>query len=81
MDEAPLNSDIDSESASPSEALSELDSEDTLYETPNKRHIGAVYRSGFLPSYRALRSPMGSGSGGAVGGGRFSRSGRARQFV
>lgn len=43
--------------------------------TPQKRHIGAVYRSGFLPSYRYLRSPTGST------GGRFSRSGRARQFV
>ncbi|XP_022222964.2 neuropeptide-like 1 isoform X1 [Drosophila obscura] len=44
--------------------------------SPQKRHIGAVYRSGFLPSYRYLRSPTG------VGGGRFSRSGRdARQFV
>ncbi|BFG06599.1 neuropeptide-like 1 [Drosophila madeirensis] len=44
--------------------------------SPNKRHIGAVYRSGFLPSYRYLRSPIGGG------GGRFSRSGRdARQFV
>ncbi|KAM7345505.1 neuropeptide-like precursor 1 isoform 2-T3 [Cochliomyia hominivorax] len=47
------------------------------YSLPTKRHIGAVYRSGFLPSYRALRSTTGSG----VGGGRFSRSGRARQFV
>lgn len=47
------------------------------YALPTKRHIGAVYRSGFLPSYRALRSTTGSG----VGGGRFSRSGRARQFV
>lgn len=43
--------------------------------TAQKRHIGAVYRSGFLPSYRYLRSPTGST------GGRFSRSGRARQFV
>ncbi|XP_017150628.1 neuropeptide-like 1 isoform X1 [Drosophila miranda] len=44
--------------------------------SPQKRHIGAVYRSGFLPSYRYLRSPTGGG------GGRFSRSGRdARQFV
>lgn len=47
------------------------------YPLPAKRHIGAVYRSGFLPSYRALRSTTGSG----VGGSRFSRSGRARQFV
>nr|NP_001137760.1 Neuropeptide-like precursor 1, isoform C [Drosophila melanogaster]ACL83213.1 Neuropeptide-like precursor 1, isoform C [Drosophila melanogaster] len=49
--------------------------------SPQKRHIGAVYRSGFLPSYRYLRSPGGSsGFGGA--GGRFSRSGRdARQFA
>ncbi|XP_054737894.1 uncharacterized protein LOC129244303 [Anastrepha obliqua] len=55
-----------------------------------KRHIGSVYRSGFLPSYRALRSTTGSyggygsGGGGGRGGGggvRFSRSGRARQFV
>ncbi|XP_032597027.1 neuropeptide-like 1 isoform X2 [Drosophila grimshawi] len=43
---------------------------------PEKRHIGAVYRSGFLPSYRYLRSPTMNGAGG-----RFSRSGRARQFV
>ncbi|XP_070069945.1 neuropeptide-like 1 isoform X2 [Drosophila takahashii] len=44
--------------------------------SPQKRHIGAVYRSGFLPSYRYLRSPVGGV------GGRFSRSGRdARQFV
>lgn len=50
--------------------------------TPQKRHIGAVYRSGFLPSYRYLRSPTGSTGGGYGGaGGRFSRSGRARQFV
>ncbi|XP_036334701.1 neuropeptide-like 1, partial [Rhagoletis pomonella] len=53
---------------------------------PQKRHIGAVYRSGFLPSYRALRSTTGTygsgiGGGGGGGGGRFSRSGRARQFV
>ncbi|EDW60169.1 neuropeptide-like 1 isoform X1 [Drosophila virilis] len=50
--------------------------------TPQKRHIGAVYRSGFLPSYRYLRSPTGNTAGGYGGaGGRFSRSGRARQFV
>ncbi|XP_032571750.1 neuropeptide-like 1 isoform X2 [Drosophila sechellia] len=49
--------------------------------SPQKRHIGAVYRSGFLPSYRYLRSPGGSGGFGGAGG-RFSRSGRdARQFV
>ncbi|KAH8298486.1 hypothetical protein KR044_006130 [Drosophila immigrans] len=49
---------------------------------PQKRHIGAVYRSGFLPSYRYLRSPTGSTGGGFDGArGRFSRSGRARQFV
>ncbi|EDW74060.1 uncharacterized protein Dwil_GK21575, isoform A [Drosophila willistoni] len=48
---------------------------------PQKRHIGAVYRSGFLPSYRYLRSPTVTGSYGGAGG-RFSRSGRdARQFV
>ncbi|XP_011179390.2 neuropeptide-like 1 isoform X2 [Zeugodacus cucurbitae] len=48
-----------------------------------KRHIGAVYRSGFLPTYRSLRSISGGlgGSIGGGGGGRFSRSGRARQFV
>lgn len=48
-----------------------------------KRHIGAVYRSGFLPTYRSLRSISGSlgGGGGGGGGGHFSRSGRARQFV
>lgn len=50
---------------------------------PQKRHIGAVYRSGFMPSYRYLRSPTGGAGGGYGGaGGRFSRSGRdARQFV
>ncbi|KAL9920103.1 neuropeptide-like precursor 1 isoform 1-T1 [Glossina fuscipes fuscipes] len=51
---------------------------------PSKRHIGSVYRSGFLPSYRALRGFTGGGGGGGGGGdlkGRFSRSGRARQFV
>ncbi|XP_017120392.1 neuropeptide-like 1 isoform X1 [Drosophila gunungcola] len=49
--------------------------------SPQKRHIGAVYRSGFLPSYRYLRSPGGGGGYGGTGG-RFSRSGRdARQFV
>ncbi|XP_016947677.1 neuropeptide-like 1 isoform X1 [Drosophila biarmipes] len=49
--------------------------------SPQKRHIGAVYRSGFLPSYRYLRSPGGAGGYGGAGG-RFSRSGRdARQFV
>ncbi|XP_011291879.2 neuropeptide-like 1 isoform X1 [Musca domestica] len=74
--------DMDSESGAEPIPLTAAESEDSdAYETPSKRHIGAVYRSGFLPSYRALRSPMGSGSGGAVGGGRFSRSGRARQFV
>lgn len=55
----------------------DLDDVEEHYAAPSKRHIGAVYRSGFLPSYRALRSTVGSG----VGGGRFSRSGRARQFV
>lgn len=65
------------------EAYMESDAEDGSEQlpSPQKRHIGAVYRSGFLPSYRYLRSPGGSsGFGGA--GGRFSRSGRdARQFV
>ncbi|CAD7012516.1 unnamed protein product [Ceratitis capitata] len=52
------------------------------YGPPQKRHIGAVYRSGFLPSYRSLRSTIGSYGGyGGGGGSRFSRSGRARQFV
>lgn len=50
------------------------------YATPTKRHIGSVYRSGFVPTYRTLRSSAGS-TGSGVGGGRFSRSGRARQFV
>ncbi|XP_017096852.2 neuropeptide-like 1 isoform X1 [Drosophila bipectinata] len=50
--------------------------------SPQKRHIGAVYRSGFLPSYRYLRSPTPGGGYGGGAGGRFSRSGRdARQFV
>ncbi|KAH8257642.1 hypothetical protein KR038_004245 [Drosophila bunnanda] len=60
----------------------ELQPEEQL-PAPQKRHIGAVYRSGFLPSYRYLRSPTIGGGGGYGGaGGRFSRSGRdARQFV
>ncbi|KAH8254643.1 hypothetical protein KR032_011433 [Drosophila birchii] len=60
----------------------ELQPEEQL-SAPQKRHIGAVYRSGFLPSYRYLRSPTIEGGGGYGGaGGRFSRSGRdARQFV
>ncbi|XP_043867154.1 neuropeptide-like 1 isoform X2 [Drosophila mojavensis] len=46
-----------------------------LQAMPQKRHIGAVYRSGFLPSYRYLRSPTGNTGGGFGGaGGRFSRS-------
>ncbi|XP_073845450.1 neuropeptide-like precursor 1 isoform X2 [Musca autumnalis] len=79
--ESAVNNDMDTETAA--EPITDADNTEDIdvYETPSKRHIGAVYRSGFLPSYRALRSPMGSGSGGAVGGGRFSRSGRARQFV
>ncbi|XP_061399902.1 neuropeptide-like 1 isoform X2 [Musca vetustissima] len=80
--ETAVNTDPNTESADEPISLSAADTVDSgVYGTPAKRHIGAVYRSGFLPSYRALRSPMGSGSGGAVGGGRFSRSGRARQFV
>ena len=58
----------------------EIENALTLEAAPQKRHIGAVYRSGFMPSYRALRSYTGS-SYSAGGGGRFSRSGRARQFV
>ncbi|XP_075166612.1 neuropeptide-like precursor 1 isoform X2 [Haematobia irritans] len=82
LEDTALNTnDIETESVTDPVAESDSDSEDAMYPTPNKRHIGAVYRSGFLPSYRALRSPMISGSDGAVGGGRFSRSGRARQFV
>ncbi|XP_013100258.1 neuropeptide-like 1 isoform X2 [Stomoxys calcitrans] len=81
VEEMPADNDLDAESATPTISDSDSDTEDAVYAAPSKRHIGAVYRSGFLPSYRALRSPMGSGSGGAVGGGRFSRSGRARQFV
>ncbi|KAH8401049.1 hypothetical protein KR009_002702 [Drosophila setifemur] len=55
--------------------------EEPEWPSPQKRHIGAVYRSGFLPSYRYLRSPTASGGFGGAGG-RFSRSGRdARQFV
>lgn len=72
-------------------ALSQEDTLDVAAEPPKeapygppqqKRHIGAVYRSGFLPTYRSLRSITGS-LGGSIGGGggRFSRSGRARQFV
>ncbi|XP_017018958.1 neuropeptide-like 1 isoform X1 [Drosophila kikkawai] len=68
-------------------AVAEEEEEDLQTEeqlpAPQKRHIGAVYRSGFLPSYRYLRSPTVGGGGGYGGaGGRFSRSGRdARQFV
>lgn len=71
----------DNDSYSDNDSQTENESDEAVYETPAKRHIGAVYRSGFLPSYRALRSPMTAAGGGAVGGGRFSRSGRARQFV
>lgn len=60
----------------------EEDQQQQLQAMPQKRHIGAVYRSGFLPSYRYLRSPTGSTASGFGGaGGRFSRSGRARQLV
>ncbi|XP_017070485.1 neuropeptide-like 1 isoform X2 [Drosophila eugracilis] len=69
--------------AATDEAEEEPDSEaaNEQVPSPQKRHIGAVYRSGFMPSYRYLRSP-GGGSGYGGSGGRFSRSGRdARQFV
>ncbi|XP_067627485.1 uncharacterized protein Nplp1 [Eurosta solidaginis] len=63
-----------------------LETHDAYGPPQEKRHIGSVYRSGFLPSYRSLRSTIGSyggygGGRGGYSGGRFSRSGRARQFV
>lgn len=45
---------------------------------PVKRHIGAVYRSGFMPSHRSLHS---NGYADEMNGNRFSRIGRGRQFV
>lgn len=42
---------------------------DTYRQQEQKRHIGALARSGWLPSFRPVRS------------GRFSRSGRARSRI
>ncbi|TMW54133.1 hypothetical protein DOY81_000809 [Sarcophaga bullata] len=75
-DEQDEDDDADDDSFHNHDDLNNMNEQDH-YPVPAKRHIGAVYRSGFLPSYRALRSTTGSG----VGGSRFSRSGRARQFV
>lgn len=40
---------------------------------PEKRHVGAAFRSGWLPYHQASFRP--------VRGGRFSRSGRARSQI
>lgn len=57
----------------------ELEPNDLAFKTPTvKRHIGAVYRSGFMPSHRTFHS---YGFGDELTGSRFSRIGRGRQFV
>ncbi|XP_030375077.1 neuropeptide-like 1 isoform X2 [Scaptodrosophila lebanonensis] len=79
-----MQSDADTDADANTTSQSGYEEHGELQLQPQKRHIGAVYRSGFLPTYRYLRSPSADDLrfGGNVGGnGRFSRSGRARQFV
>ncbi|XP_037812701.1 neuropeptide-like 1 isoform X2 [Lucilia sericata] len=60
-DEAVDSHSVAEDLADEAAADEEEDEEGHFAPVPSKRHIGAVYRSGFLPSYRALRSTAGSG--------------------
>ncbi|XP_055621264.1 uncharacterized protein LOC129765221 isoform X2 [Toxorhynchites rutilus septentrionalis] len=48
----------------------DVDDEDDIYESPRKRHIASLVRSGWMPSFRPSR-----------GSSHFSRSGRARSQI
>lgn len=83
MTEDELNGQINSEIEKQNKGQENIVEENqmlTFKAFPLKRHIGAVYRSGFLPSHRALRS-FGYGLDNEMTGTRFSRSGRGRPIV
>ncbi|XP_058835090.1 neuropeptide-like precursor 1 isoform X2 [Topomyia yanbarensis] len=62
--------DYDDESDKDSDEQESDEDAERVYESPQKRHIASLARSGWLPSFRPSRAA-----------GRFSRSGRARSQI